>query len=139
MGFASTKAAVSRIAKEGRKYGVSLCLVTQRPSELSASILSQCGTLFALRMNNDRDQAFVGSALPENALGLLSILPALRKQEAIVVGEGVTVPMRIRFDDLAPENQPRSGSAAFSSAWREYVHDEDFVGETIQRWRLQQR
>ena len=86
-GFGPTRKAISRIAKEGRKYGVSLCLVTQRPSELSETILSQCNTLFALRMSNDRDQEFVRRALPESAAGMMNALPALRTQEAVVVGK----------------------------------------------------
>lgn len=137
--FASTKMALSRIAKEGRKYGVSLCLVSQRPSELSANVVSQCGTLFALRMNNTKDQEFVAAAMPENGLGLLAVLPALRRQEAVVVGEGVTVPMRLRFDTLSSTELPRSGDAPFAEAWAEERVPPEFVIETIDRWRRQQR
>jgi DNA helicase HerA-like ATPase len=139
LGFESTRRAITRIAKEGRKYGVSLCLVTQRPSELSPSILSQCGTLFALRMNNEQDQTFVGRALPENAHRLLSVLPELRVQEALVVGEGVSVPMRVRLDTLPPEHQPRSESARFSELWLAETSGPEFVGETIHKWRHQIR
>lgn len=138
-GFAATKRALARIAKEGRKYGVSLCLVSQRPSELDVSVLSQCSTLFALRMGNDADQNFVHRALPENARGMMQVLPALRRQESVVVGEGVSVPMRILFDDLPPEHRPRSGSVAFSQAWREDPQGLDVINETIRRWRSQQR
>jgi DNA helicase HerA-like ATPase len=139
-GFGPTRKAISRIAKEGRKYGVSLCLVTQRPSELSETILSQCNTLFALRMSNDRDQEFVRRTLPESAAGMMGALPALRTQEAVVVGEGVTLPMRIRFDELAGEEKPLSETACFSSAWqREIERDEDFVLDTLDRWRRQAR
>lgn len=138
-GFGPTKAVMARIAKEGRKYGVSLCLVSQRPSELSLGILSQCNTLFVLRMSNGPDQDFVRDAIPESGLGLLNALPALRMQEAIVVGEGVTVPMRIRFDDLAPEHQPRSGAVSFAKAWRDDIDEDGFVAETVTRWRHQTR
>ena len=137
--FTSTKTALSRIAKEGRKYGVSLCLVSQRPSELSATVVSQCGTLFALRMNNTKDQDFVAAAMPENGLGLLAVLPALRRQEAVVVGEGVTVPMRLRFDTLNSDELPRSGDAPFAEAWEQERVPPEFVVETIDRWRRQQR
>ncbi len=130
---------MEKIAKEGRKYGISLCLVSQRPSELSLGILSQCSTLFVLRMSNGPDQDFVRNAMPESGLGLMNALPALRMQEAIVAGEGVTVPMRIRFDDLAPERQPRSGAASFSKGWRTEIDADDFVAETIDRWRHQVR
>ena len=138
-GFGPTKKVLSRIAKEGRKYGVSLCLVTQRPSELSTSILSQCNTLFALRMSNDRDQEFVRRALPESATGLIASLPSLHTQEAIVVGEGVTVPMRLKFDHLDEEDRPRSGNAAFSTAWQHDIDPGDAVEQIIHRWRLQLR
>lgn len=138
-GFAATRKAIERIAKEGRKYGVSLALVTQRPSELSPSILSQCGTLFALRMGNERDQSFVASSLPENSKGLLDSLPALRRQESVVVGEGVAVPMRIRFDDLPEDLRPRSSSAVFSAAWQTDTEGKAFVEDGINRWRRQIR
>ena len=74
-----------------------------------------------------------------SGLGLLNALPALRMQEAIVVGEGVTVPMRIRFDDLAPEQQPRSGAVSFAKAWRNDIVEDGFVAETVTRWRHQTR
>ena len=136
-GFGPTRAAIARIAKEGRKYGVALGLVTQRPSELSETILSQCNTLFALRMGNRHDQEFVARALPDGAQGLLEVLPALRTQEAIVVGEGVTLPVRIRFSDLAPENRPRSVTVPFSAAWGLDGAGQGLVAETIDRWRRQ--
>lgn len=139
LGFAPTRRSISRIAKEGRKYGVSLCLVTQRPSELSATILSQCNTLFALRMSNENDQEFVRTTLPDGADGLLAALPALHAQEAIAVGEGVTVPMRLCFDTLEESCRPKSGTASFSEAWRTDDIDDWFIEDTITRWRRQQR
>lgn len=138
-GFAPTKRVLSRIAKEGRKYGVSLCLVSQRPSELSTSILSQCNTLFALRMSNDNDQEFVRKALPESGLGMMSALPSLHTQEAVAIGEGVTVPMRLRFDDLDEAHRPRSGNAPFSTAWQGDSLPETAVAEIVERWRAQAR
>lgn len=90
-------------------------------------------------MSNGPDQDFVPDAMPESGLGLLNALPALRMQEAIVVGEGVTVPMRIRFDDLKPEHQLRSGAVSFSEAWRRKTDADDFVAETVTRWRHQTR
>ncbi len=139
IGFAATRRAIARIAKEGRKYGVSLCLVSQRPSELSASVLSQCNTLFALRMTNQPDQEFVAKALPDSALGLLHALPALRTQEAIVVGEGVSVPVRLRFEHLDEELRPRSGTASFARAWQTDTDRRSALEETIERWRRQER
>jgi len=140
VGFGPTRRSIARIAKEGRKYGVSLCLVSQRPSELDPTILSQCNTLFALRMSNERDHKFVHDALPEGSFGLLSALPSLKVQEAVVVGEGVAVPMRVCFDTLDESLRPRSGSAPFSIAWQaEDQGHEDIVAETIERWRRQIR
>lgn len=139
LGFEPTKKAIARIAKEGRKYGVSLCLVSQRPSELAASVLSQCNTIFALRMSNKRDHDFVRGVMPESALGLLDALPSLRNQEAIVVGEGVTVPLRLRFADLPADRRPRGGTAPFSALWRREGESEPFVAEVIDRWRRQER
>jgi DNA helicase HerA-like ATPase len=135
--FEPTRRAIARIAKEGRKYGVSLCLVTQRPSELSESILSQCSTVFALRMNNERDQRFVRSMLPDDAAGLLNALPTLRPREAIVVGEGVAHPMRIRFKDLEDRFRPQGEAANFPEAWQTDDKGRDFVGKIIERWRNQ--
>jgi hypothetical protein len=137
--FQATKSALSRIAKEGRKYGVSLCLVSQRPSELEPSVVSQCGTLFALRMNNTKDQAFLEAAMPENGLGLLTALPALRRQEAVVVGEGVTVPMRLNFDTLEKTELPRSGDAPFAESWSQESVEPAFILDAVDRWRRQRR
>lgn len=138
-GFGPTRRVVSQIAQEGRKYGVSLCLVTQRPSLVSETILSQCNTIFALRMNNDRDQQFVQRAMPESAQGFLAALPALQRQEAIVVGEGVTVPMRIRLADLEPQHLPFGRAASFSANWHSGHVDDSRIAITIDRWRRQAR
>jgi DNA helicase HerA-like ATPase len=137
-GFAPTKRVISRIAKEGRKYGITLCLVSQRPSELSITSLSQCNTVFALRLSNEHDQAFVARALSENARWLVDSLPSLNTQEAVVVGDGVTVPVHIRFKDLKREHRPSSFDRSFSSAWRSEA-DPNFLDRAIDRWRRQAR
>jgi uncharacterized protein len=139
VGFAPTKRILSQIAKEGRKYGVSLCLVSQRPSELSTSILSQCNTLFALRMSNETDQEFIRKAVPESGLGMMASLSSLHTQEAIAIGEGLTVPMRLKFNDLDEAHRPRSGTASFSTVWREDSMPESMVAEVVERWRSQSR
>ncbi|NJO55004.1 MAG: ATP-binding protein [Rhodospirillales bacterium] len=138
-GFQLSRRGVARIAREGRKYGLSLCLVSQRPSELSATILSQCNTIFALRLLNDRDQEFVRRVVPEGAGGLLAALPALHNREAIAVGEGVSIPMRLMFNDLPGHNRPRSSSASFADAWEYDAMDRQFVDDTIDCWRRQSR
>ncbi len=136
---APARTAIARIANEGRKYGVSLGLVTQRPSQLSASILSQCNTLFALRMANAHDQEYVRRAMPEGWASLVAGLPALRSQEAVVVGEGVAMPMRLRFADLDPAEQPRSQTAPFAALWSADTLDRGFIESTVHRWRHQTR
>jgi DNA helicase HerA-like ATPase len=138
-GFEPTKKVLSRIAKEGRKYGVSLGVVSQRPSELSISILSQCNTIFALRLSSQKDQDFVRAAMAESALGLLDFLPSLRNAEAIAVGEGVSVPVRILFDELPSQNQPNSRTVAFSAAWSGDHSSAEFIAEVVERWRRQRR
>jgi DNA helicase HerA-like ATPase len=139
LGFEPTKKALSQIAKEGRKYGVSLCMVTQRPSELASGILSQCNTIFALRMGNQNDQEFVRATLWESARGLLDFLPSLRNSEAIAVGEGVSIPVRLCFDTLPEERRPKSGTAPFSAAWQQDWDDADFLDQVVHRWRRQRR
>ncbi len=126
---------LERIAKEGRKYGVSLGLITQRPSDLAEGVLSQCGTIISMRLNNDRDQACVRAAMPEGARGFLDAIPALRNRECIVCGEGVAIPIRVRFDDLEPEKRPASSDPSFAALWRETSGEAEIIGRTIKRWR----
>jgi hypothetical protein len=126
---------LERIAKEGRKYGVSLGLITQRPSDLAEGVLSQCGTIISMRLNNDRDQACVRAAMPEGARGFLDAIPALRNRECIACGEGVAIPIRVRFDDLEPEKRPASADPSFAALWRETGGEEGIVQRTIKRWR----
>ena len=126
---------LSRIAKEGRKYGISLGLITQRPSDLAEGVLSQCGTIISMRLNNDRDQACVRAAMPEGARGFLDAIPALRNRECIVCGEGVAIPIRVRFDDLEPEKRPASSDPSFAGSWREIGDEEGIISRTIKRWR----
>lgn len=128
---------LSRIAKEGRKYGVSLGLITQRPSDLAEGVLSQCGTIIAMRLNNDRDQAFVRAAMPEGARGFLDAIPALRNRECIICGEGVATPIRVVFDDLEADKRPASADPSFTELWRKTGGEEAELQRTIKRWRSQ--
>lgn len=102
-------AAVKRIAKEGRKYGVGVMIVSQRPSEIDPTILSQCGTIFAMRLANDTDRGHVSSAASDNLKGLFEMLPILRTGEAIIVGEAVSLPIRTLIDPPAQNRRPDSG------------------------------
>ncbi len=130
---------LSRIAKEGRKYGVSLGLITQRPSDLAEGVLSQCGTILTMRLNNERDQAFVRAAMPEDARGFLDAIPALRNRECIVVGEGVATPIRVSFDPLEPSRCPASTSPSFTEMWQQEGGEDAMIDRTIRRWRTQGR
>jgi DNA helicase HerA-like ATPase len=135
LGFEPAKRALARIAKEGRKYGVSLCVVTQRPSDLAPSLLSECNTMFALRMTNHDDQDILRDSLSEASHGLMSFLPALRNGEAIAVGEGVSMPVRICFTPLPEEARPKSATASFTAAWSQDVDDREAVRQAVERWR----
>jgi uncharacterized protein len=137
--FQPTKEALSRIAKEGRKYGVGLCLVTQRASELSETILSQCNTIIALRMTNQQDQDFVRRALPDNVSSLVNTLPALQNREALIVGEGTIVPLRVFFDEIEESKRPKSSNVDFATPWKTEITDNSLVKETIKNWREQNR
>nr|WP_199798686.1 ATP-binding protein [Erythrobacter sp. HKB08] len=128
---------LSRIAKEGRKYGISLGLITQRPSDLAEGVLSQCGTIISMRLNNDRDQAFVKAAMPEGARGFLDSIPALRNRECIICGEGVSIPIRVSFDNLEEVKRPASEDPSFVQLWSKSGGEEEAVYRTVQRWRSQ--
>jgi len=135
----SVRKILERIAKEGRKYGVSLGLITQRPSDLAEGVLSQCGTIIAMRLNNDRDQNFVKAAMPEGSRGFLDAIPALRNRECIVCGEGVAIPIRVSFDNLETERRPASADPVFSELWNQMGGEDEILERTINRWRNQGR
>jgi hypothetical protein len=128
---------LSRIAKEGRKYGISLGLITQRPSDLAEGVLSQCGTIISMRLNNDRDQAFVRAAMPEGARGFLDSIPALRNRECIICGEGVAIPIRVGFDNLEEHKRPASEDPSFAELWNSSGGEEELVERVVRRWRAQ--
>lgn len=125
------KESANRIAREGRKYGIGLLLVTQRPSELPDTALSQVGTIVALRLTNGADQATVKAALPDAVAGLAEALPALRTGEAIVVGEAVTLPCRVQI--IRPHPRPEADDPSLAS-WRQPPAENDVV-DAIARWR----
>lgn len=108
---------VQKIAKEGRKYGVGLALVTQRPSELDETVLSQCGTIISLRMNNSKDRSYVRAAIQDELQTMVDLLPSLRTGEAIISGEGVKIPSRVQFYKLT--NAPKSSDPIVSERWKE--------------------
>ncbi|GAA5104385.1 ATP-binding protein [Orbus sasakiae] len=126
---------VQRIAKEGRKFGMGLMLVSQRPSEIDETILSQCGTLFALRITNSSDKSRVKSAMSDGLSTIIDSLPVLRTGEAIIVGEAAKLPSRCRFK-LPPANgYPDSKDPLVSKQWGKKVQEESYV-KLIQSWRI---
>ena len=135
VGFAPTRRAISRIAKEGRKYGVFLGLVSQRPAELDATIISQCSTLFVMRMANERDQGIVRSAVSDAAASLLSFVPSLGTREVFAFGEGVAMPTRLRFKELPADSLPRSEAISDASTDFGRTVDRNFIDVVIDRWR----
>ena len=110
LGFFPTRQAISRIAKEGRKYGVCLGVITQRPGELDPTILSQCSTVFAMRLSNDNDQEIIRSAIPDSSASTISFLSSIGNGEAIAFGEAVAVPMRMLFERVDNSILPRANS-----------------------------
>ncbi len=130
-GLVPTRRSISRIAKEGRKYGVFLGLVTQRPAELDPTILSQCSTLFAMRMVNDRDQAILGSAISDAAANLSAFVPSLGTREVLAFGEGVALPARLKFKELPAHLLPRSEALGKDRA----DLNQDFIATVLDRWR----
>src|SRR3569623_1221942 len=135
IGFGPTRKAVSRIAKEGRKYGVYLGLITQRPAELDATILSQCNTLFAMRLANERDQGLLRSAVSDAAANLLSFVPSLGTREVLAFGEGVALPTRLRFKEVPSHQLPRSEATIATTLVSASGHDINFVTSVVDRWR----
>jgi energy-coupling factor transporter ATP-binding protein EcfA2 len=133
--FMPTRQALARIAKEGRKYGVALALITQRPSELDTTILSQCSTVIAMRLSTERDQAVIRANTHEGALDLLDFLPLLGDREAIVLGQGSVMPMRIRFKDMHTARSAHVQQASFSHAWRTVDISREELAQIVRRWR----
>ncbi|MDU6140248.1 ATP-binding protein, partial [Bradyrhizobium sp.] len=135
IGFGPTRKAISRIAKEGRKYGVYLGLITQRPAELDATIISQCNTLFTMRLANERDQSLLRSAVSDAAANLLSFVPSLGTREVLAFGEGVALPTRLRFKEVPPHQLPRSEATIATVRSVNAGHDMHFVAAVLERWR----
>jgi len=126
---------VQKIAKEGRKYGCGLLLVTQRPSELDETVLSQCGTLIALRMTNSKDRGHVSAAVQDELQSIIDLLPSLRVGEALITGEAVKIPSRIKFHKIA--HAPKSEDPDVIEQWKkERPNNEDYK-ELVVRWRSQ--
>jgi hypothetical protein len=134
LGFGPTRRALSRIAKEGRKYGVYLGLVSQRPCEIDPTIMSQCSTLFVMRLSNERDHAFIRSAVSDAAQNLLSFIPSLGTREVFAFGSGIALPTRMRFVELPPNMRPNSEAGSTRSDAATNIR-QDLIKSVIERWR----
>lgn len=137
--YEAAQEAIRRIAKEGRKYGVGLLLVSQRPSEVEATVLSQCNSWIVLRITNDADREHVRSILPDSMSGLTKMLSGLRRQEAIFVGQAAMLPSRILIRDLKPEQLPKSNDIDFDKGWQNDAIPDAQIQEVVNRWRYQRR
>lgn len=137
--YEAAQEAIRRIAKEGRKYGVGLLLVSQRPSEVEATVLSQCNSWIVLRITNDADREHVRSILPDSMSGLTKMLSGLRRQEAIFVGQAAMLPSRILVRDLKPEQLPKSNDIDFDKGWQNDATPDAEIQEVVNRWRYQRR
>jgi DNA helicase HerA-like ATPase len=125
LGFVPTRQAIARIAKEGRKYGVSLGVITQRPGELDQTILSQCSTVFAMRLANDKDQDIIRSAIPNSSVSTTSFLSSIGNGEAIAFGEAISVPMRMRFTRVEQSHLPKANGISAAH------HADDETPDTV--------
>ena len=134
-GFFPTRQALSRIAKEGRKYGISLALLTQRPSELDTTILSQCSTILAMRLATESDQRVMRANVHDSTFGILEYLPLLADREAIVLGRGAPMPMRIKFSELPATILPGKNQDEFTQRWAAPNMDRRMLEDTVARWR----
>ena len=137
--YAAAQDAIRRIAKEGRKYGVGLILVSQRPSDVEPTVLSQCNSWIVLRITNDADRSHVRSVLPDSLAGLTSVLSGLRRREAIVVGLATALPSRVLIRHLEDHELPRSHDIDFVAGWSMPSATEDDLDKIGKRWRYQDR
>ncbi|SFU70072.1 hypothetical protein SAMN05216350_10422 [Polaromonas sp. YR568] len=127
---------VKRIAKEGRKYGMGAMIISQRPAEIDETVLSQCGTIIALRLSNPADRARVKGALPDNLAGFMDLLPVLRTGEAIIAGEAARLPVRCRVTLPSKEHQPQSSDPDVTGAWSKRRVAEGY-DRVVASWRAQ--
>ena len=137
--YEAAQNAIKRVAKEGRKYGIGLFLVSQRPSEVEATVLSQCNSWVVLRITNEADRAHVRGILPDSMAGLTKMLSGLRRQEAIFVGQAAILPSRIMIRDLEDDQLPRSSDIDFDKGWQTDGMSEEALKGVSDRWRYQRR
>lgn len=139
--YEAAQDAIRRLAKEGRKYGIGLMLVSQRPGEVEKTVLSQCNSWIVMRITNESDRSYVQGVLPDSLAGLTSMLSGLRRREAVFIGQAAALPSRILIRDLVKENKPlpRSQDIDFDRGWQSEPISEEHLEEVGKRWRLQDR
>lgn len=139
--YAAAQDAIRRLAKEGRKYGIGLMLVSQRPSEVEATVLSQCNSWIVMRITNDSDRNYVQGILPDSLAGLTKVLSGLRRREAIFVGQAAVLPSRILIRDLVKDGKPlpRSQDIDFDEGWQGTPISDEQLKKVCKRWRVQSR
>ena len=137
--YEAAQEAIRRVAKEGRKYGVGLLLVSQRPSEIESTVLSQCNSWIVLRITNDSDREHVRGVLPDSMAGLTKMLSGLRRREAIFVGQAAMLPSRIMIRRLLDGQIPKSNDIDFDKGWQSELKSSEQLKEVANRWRYQNR
>jgi len=130
--YGSVKRAIERVAKEGRKYGISLMIVSQRPSEISETVFSQCNNFVAMRLTNPTDQRYVKRLLPDNLSAITDSLASLEQREAIIIGDSTALPSLMKVNEIT--DKPRSNDVKFHKEWKKDWFEEAFDG-VIERWR----
>lgn len=133
--YEAAQQAIRRVAKEGRKYGLGLMLVSQRPADVESTVLSQCSSWIILRLTNSSDQEHVSRFLPDSLAGLTRLLPSLVRREAVFVGEAAAIPARIRIRELARDHLPDSNDIKFADGWAESPVALAVIEAAVARWR----
>ena len=132
--YREAQEAIRRVAKEGRKYGLGLGLISQRPSDVESTVLSQCNSWIVLRLTNSSDQEHVSKFLPDNLSGLTKMLPSLTRREAIFVGEAAALPSRIRVRKLSRDQLPDSNDIKFAEGWTNDPVTDEELDNVIDNW-----
>lgn len=132
--FRASRNAIERIAKEGRKYGVTLGIISQRPSEISETIFSQCNNFIAMRLTNPNDQNYVKRLLPDTLGNLIDNLPSLQSGEGLLMGESIVMPSLVKIDKCNDDEQPSSNDVKYLEIWKEEWRDVDFEG-IVKKWK----
>lgn len=132
--YEAAQSAIRRIAKEGRKYGLGLMLVSQRPADVESTVLSQCSSWIVLRLTNSSDQEHVKRFLPDSLNGLTHLLPSLVRREAIFIGEAAALPARIQMRELSKEELPDSNDIPFADGWAKPPVGADEIETVVKRW-----